>query len=115
MLPPTRSPGLSNPVSPPMGVSARDNYTTTSSGLHRHPQTLSPRHSDLSRYNSLPDTPRSVLPATMPLSYNGYSSSSYASHGPSSETPPFNAQETYGTITCEGTTVVPTLDAKIEK
>ena len=115
MLPPTRSPGLSNPVSPPMGVPARDNYTTTTSGLHRHPHTLSPRHSELSRYNSLPDTPRSVLSTTMPLAYNNYQSSSYSSHGQSPETPPFNAQETYGTITCEGTTVVPTLEAKIEK
>lgn len=95
-----------------MGVPTRDNYTTTSS-LHRH--TLSPRHSDLSRYNSLPDTPRSVLPTTMPLAYSNYQSSTYSSHGQSSETPPFNAQETYGTITCEGTTVVPTLEAKIEK
>ena len=96
-----------------MGVSARDNYTT--SGLHRHPHTLSPRHSDLSRYNSLPDTPRSVQPTTMPLAYSNYQSSSYPNHGQSSETPPFNAQETYGTITCDGTTVVPTLEAKIEK
>ncbi|KAF1357490.1 p53-like transcription factor [Lizonia empirigonia] len=37
------------------------------------------------------------------------------SHPSSSETPQFSAQETYGTITCEGTTVVPTLDAKVEK
>jgi meiosis-specific transcription factor NDT80 len=102
-------------VSPPMGVSARDNYTTASAGLHRHSQTLSPRHSDLSRYNSLPDTPRSVLSTNMPLTYSNYPSSSYGNHGQSSETPPFNAQETYGTITCEGTTIVPTLDAKVEK
>lgn len=98
-----------------MGLSARDNYTTTTSGLHRHSHTLSPRQSDPSRYNSLTDTPRSVLPTTMPLAYNNYPSSSYASHSQSQDTPPFNAQETYGTITCEGTTIVPTLEAKIEK
>lgn len=115
MLPPTRSPGLSNPVSPPMGVAARDNYTTTASGLHRHPHTLSPRHSELSRYNSLPDTPRSVVSTAMPLSYNNYGSSLYPAQDQSTATPPFSAQETYGTITCEGSTVVPTLDAKIEK
>lgn len=56
---------------------------------------------------SLAGTRSSVLSAAMPLTYSSYPSSS--------ETPPFNAQETYGTITCEGTTVVPTLDAKVEK
>lgn len=51
---------------------------------------------------------------TVPLQSNS-SSDSTTSHAPSPESPPFNAQETYGTITCEGTTVVPTLDAKIGK
>ena len=32
-----------------------------------------------------------------------------------SESPPFNAQETYGDITCDGTAVVPNIEAKIEK
>ncbi|KAF3031945.1 hypothetical protein E8E12_003354 [Didymella heteroderae] len=50
----------------------------------------------------------------MPLQSNG-SLDSTTSHGQSSETPPFKAQVTHGTIICEGTTVVPTLDAKIEK
>ena len=50
---------------------------------------------------------------TMPLpSYSNYQGSSY---GQEQQSPPFNAQETYGTITCEGTPVVPTLEAKIEK
>lgn len=94
-------------------MSARDNYTTATPGLHRHSHTLSPRHSDISRYNSLADTPRSVVTNTMPLpTYSNYQGSSY---GQDSASPPFNAQETYGTITCEGTPVVPTLEAKIEK
>lgn len=115
MLPPARSPGLGNPVSPPMGVSARDNYTTGTPGLHRHSHTLSPRYSDV-RYNSQSDTPRSVLATTMPLNYaGGYQASTYTNHNGSNETPPFNAQETYGTITCDGNTVVPSIDAKIEK
>jgi meiosis-specific transcription factor NDT80 len=99
-----------------MGVSARENYTTSTPGLHRHAHALSPRHSDISRYNSLPDTPRSVLSTTMPMStYNGYPAASYSAQGQTTETPPFNPQETFGTITCEGNTIVPNLDAKIEK
>lgn len=99
-----------------MGVSTRDNYTTGTSGLHRHSQTLSPR-SDLSRYGSLPDTPR-VLPTTMPLStYASYpgSVSHYGQHQSSVESPPFTTQDSYGTITSDGVTVTPTIDAKIEK
>ena len=84
--------------------------------MHRYSHTLSPR-SDLSRYNSQTDTPRSVLPTTMPLaSYNnGYHAGAYGPPAGSPESPPFNAQETWGTITCEGTAVTPTLDAKVEK
>ncbi|KAF2475753.1 p53-like transcription factor [Lindgomyces ingoldianus] len=122
MLPPARSPGMGNPVSPSMGASARDNYTTSTPGLLRHSHTLSPRqHSEASRYSSLPDTPRSVLPTTMPLTTSGaYGSallgygSQPAQHG-QNETPPFNAQETYVDITCEGTAVIPSIEAKIEK
>ncbi len=52
----------------------------------------------------------------MPMtSYNGYSSGGYGGHSSSSESPPFNPQDNYGTITCEGTTVIPNIDAKIEK
>ncbi|ORY10351.1 hypothetical protein BCR34DRAFT_588689 [Clohesyomyces aquaticus] len=54
----------------------------------------------------------------MPLSTSGpYSTPllGYASQPSSNETPPFNAQETYVDITCEGTAVVPSIDAKIEK
>ncbi|KAH7350273.1 hypothetical protein BKA66DRAFT_292267 [Pyrenochaeta sp. MPI-SDFR-AT-0127] len=116
MLPPTRSPGLVNPVSPPMGASTRDNYTTATPSLLRHPHTLSPRHIDNVRYNPLPDTPRSVIPTAMPLTnYNNYQTGNYGGHTSSTETPPFNTQDTYGTITCEGTTVTPNIDAKIEK
>lgn len=98
------------------GASTRDNYTTATPGLHRHPHTLSPR-SDITRYNTLPDTPRSVLSTAMPLttSYNGYQASNYGGHGSLPDTPPFNPQETYGTITCEGTQITPTIEAKIEK
>ncbi|KAF2850454.1 p53-like transcription factor [Plenodomus tracheiphilus IPT5] len=114
MLPPARSPGLGHSVSPSMGVSTRDNYTTGAPGLHRHSHALSPR-SDLSRYGSLPDTPR-VLPTSMPLSsYSSYSGSNYGQHQSSTDTPPFNAQESFGTMTCEGVTVTPTIDAKVEK
>ncbi|KAF2259888.1 p53-like transcription factor [Lojkania enalia] len=122
MLPPTRSP-MGNPVSPSLGASARDNYTTSTPGLHRHPHTtLSPRHSDLSRYSSLPDTPRSVLPTTMPLpASTGYvgvpNTMAYTSQPDRGiyETPPFNQQENYYEITCEGTSVTPNIEAKIEK
>ncbi|KAF1946844.1 p53-like transcription factor [Clathrospora elynae] len=116
MLPPARSPpGLGHSVSPSMGASARENYTTATPGLHRYPQTLSSR-SEISRYNSQPDTPRSVLPTTMPpTNYNGYQPNAYGGHTGSQETPPFNAQETWGTITCEGANVTPSIDAKIEK
>lgn len=115
MLPPARSPGLGHSVSPSMGgVSTRDNYTTGAPGLHRHSHALSPR-SDLSRYSSLPETPR-VLPTSMPIStYGSYSNGNYGQHSNSPETPPFNAQETFGTITCEGGTVTPAIDAKVEK
>jgi meiosis-specific transcription factor NDT80 len=119
MLPPTRSPGMGNPVSPALGPSTRDNYTTSTPGLHRHSHALSPRHSDLARYSSLPETPRSVLATTMPLSTPNYPSSGLVAYPSqpdrSNETPPFNAQENYGEITCEGAAVVPNIDAKIEK
>ncbi|KAF2877618.1 hypothetical protein BDV95DRAFT_153522 [Massariosphaeria phaeospora] len=119
MLPPARSPGMGNPVSPSLGTTARDNYTTATPGLHRHPHALSPRHpSDISRYSSLPDTPRSVLPTTMPLSASSYNPNAmlYGSQPDRSpETPPFNAQENYCDITCEGSNVIPTIEAKIEK
>jgi meiosis-specific transcription factor NDT80 len=118
MLPPTRSPGLGNSVSPSMGVSARDNYTTGTPGLHRHSHALSPRYSDISRYQSQPDTPRSVLQPTMPLStYTTYGSHtpSYSQQPGMPESPPFSAQENYGTIICDGQNVVPNIDAKIEK
>ncbi|KAH7072535.1 hypothetical protein FB567DRAFT_205194 [Paraphoma chrysanthemicola] len=116
MLPPTRSPGLGNSVSPAMSVAARDNYTTVTPGLHRHPHTLSPRTYDLTRYHSQPDVPRSVLPTTMPLNnYGNYTPTTYSTHSSSNESPPFNAQETWGTIISDGQTIVPNIDAKIEK
>jgi meiosis-specific transcription factor NDT80 len=54
----------------------------------------------------------------MPLTTN-YPSASISGYGSQSdrmsETPPFHTQENYVDITCEGTVVVPTIEAKIEK
>ncbi|KAF2111148.1 hypothetical protein BDV96DRAFT_187565 [Lophiotrema nucula] len=116
MLPPARSP-MGNPVSP---LSTRDNYASTTPGTLRHPHTtLSPRHSDLYRYGSSSDTPRSVLPTTMPLQTSGYTVPAMypqnAQVDRPTETPPFSGQENYYKITCEGTVVVPTIEAKIDK
>ncbi|KAF2729972.1 p53-like transcription factor [Polyplosphaeria fusca] len=116
MLPPTRSP-MGNPVSP--SLSARDNYTTSTPHLNRHPHTtLSPRHPDISRY-PLSDTPRSALPPTMSLSNSGgygvASSMPYGQPDRQSDSPPFNAQDTYYEITCEGTPVTLNIEAKIDK
>ena len=49
--------------------------------------------------------------------YNQYTTggASYTAHSASSESPPFNAQENYATISSDGTTIVPSIDAKIEK
>lgn len=47
--------------------------------------------------------------------YASYGASSYGSAVDNSQSPPFENQENLHTITCEGTTVVPTIDAKIEK
>lgn len=118
MLPPARSPGMGNPVSPSMGTAVRDNYTTSTPGLSRHPHALSPRHSDLPRYGSLPETPRSVVAATMPLNASyatGLVSSYGAQSQPDGQTPPFNAQEDYCEITCEGAKINPAIEAKVEK
>ncbi|KAF1960632.1 p53-like transcription factor [Byssothecium circinans] len=118
MLPPTRSPGMGTPVSPTLGGSARDNYTTSTPGMHRHTNPLSPRN-DLPRYSSLPETPRSLLTHNPPMnlpttSYNPIMS--YPSLADrQGDSPPFNAQENYCDVTCEGTTIVPTIEAKIEK
>ena len=43
------------------------------------------------------------------------SAATYASHSAMSESPPFNQQENFGTITSDGTTVTPNIEAKIEK
>jgi meiosis-specific transcription factor NDT80 len=50
----------------------------------------------------------------MPTGY-AYATQSYSSHTATSESPPFNAQENYATITSDGVTVTPNIDAKIEK
>lgn len=124
MLPPTRSPGMGNPVSPQSlgnSVSVRDNYTTSTPGLVRHPHTLSPRTSEISRYSSLPDTPRSVLPTTMSLNASAmYTPSGLSTYGSQAnptqlDSPPFHSQEENYEITCEGTKIVPTIEAKIDK
>lgn len=52
----------------------------------------------------------------LPNSYAGAGLAGYPTQGDrSSDTPPFNPQESYGEITCEGTTVMPNIEAKIEK
>lgn len=57
-----------------------------------------------------------MLPTTMPLTaYSGYHAGTYGAQPTSTDTPPFNEQENYATITCEGTSVIPNIDAKIEK
>ncbi|KAL6155238.1 hypothetical protein ACJBU6_06832 [Exserohilum turcicum] len=119
MLPTTaRSTGLGHSVSPSMGPLPRDNYTTGTSTIpHRYSHNLSTRP-DLPHYNSHPDTPRSMLSTTMPLNHyssNGYHTAAYGPPSGSPESPPFNAQQTYATITCEGSPVAPSIDAKIEK
>lgn len=116
MLPTARGTGLGHSVSPSMGPSPSDNYTTGTSNMHRYSHNLSPRP-DLSQYSSQPDTPRSVLPTAMPLNNysNAYHAGTYGPPSGSPESPPFNPQETYATITCEGRPVTPTIDAKIEK
>lgn len=122
MLPPARSPGMGNQVSPSLGASVRDNYTTSTPGLHRH--TLSPRsHAEsISRapYSSLPDIPRSVLPTSMSSSVASYGNTAPVlgyppQHDRQADTPPFNAQETLYEIACNGSNVTAHIDAKIEK
>lgn len=125
MLPPARSPGMGNQVSPSLSASVRDNYTTSTPGLHRH--TLSPRsHAEsISRapYSSLPDIPRSVLPTSMSLSTPSVASYGNTApvlgyppqHDRQADTPPFNPQETLHDITCNGSNVTAHIDAKIEK
>jgi meiosis-specific transcription factor NDT80 len=110
---------MGNPVSP--SLSARDNYTTSTPHLNRHPHTtLSPRHHDLSRYN-LPDTqPRSVLSTTMSMSTNSaYAVGGAMTYGHQAErmaeSPAFKQPDIFCEITCEGTPVRPTIDAKIDK
>lgn len=101
-----------------MGAAARDNYTTSTPGLSRHTHALSPRHSDIPRYGSLPETPRSVVAAAMPLttSYSSGLVGSYATQSqPDGQSPPFNAQENYGDITADGQNVNLNIDAKVEK
>ncbi|KAI9785305.1 MAG: hypothetical protein M1839_000322 [Geoglossum umbratile] len=70
MPPPSRSPGIVNPVSPSLVASARDNYTTSTPHLTRH--TLPARNSSelLSRspHSPLPSTPRSAESAGIALS-----------------------------------------------
>jgi meiosis-specific transcription factor NDT80 len=54
----------------------------------------------------------------MPLETYGsayQSAATHAGHSAMIESPPFNQQENYGTITSGGTTVIPNIEAKIEK
>jgi meiosis-specific transcription factor NDT80 len=63
------------------------NHTISSPGLHHYPPILPAQNFGLSAY---------------PFFLN-------------EETPPFNPQETWYTVTCEGKTITPTINAKIEK
>jgi meiosis-specific transcription factor NDT80 len=120
LLPPARPSLGGNPVSP--STTIRDNYATSTPGLQRH--MISPRsHVDSltrSSYNSVPDTPRSMIPsANMSLSpsYGGGSGLSYQNSHEAKEvdTPPFSSQEDFHEILCDGHVVKPSIDAKIEK
>ncbi|KAK7560170.1 hypothetical protein IWX47DRAFT_886696 [Phyllosticta citricarpa] len=130
MLPPTRSPGMGNPVSPSMSATARENYTTSTPHLNRH--ITSPRHSESGpsrgSYTSMPETPRSVLHPGGALPLTSPSSIAYSSTGanmlpyqphhearPQTESPPFSAQETFHDIISDGQSITPQLDCKIEK
>jgi len=59
----------------------------------------------------------SVFATTMPLNtmYPSTGIMGYIQPAQLSSTPPFNAQENYGEITSDGTTVVPNIEANIEK
>lgn len=61
------------------------------------------------------NAPRSVLSTSVPLTYSDYRLSSYASRAQSSASPPFNPQETYGRIICDGAAVSLFPSARIEK
>ncbi|KAF1987435.1 p53-like transcription factor [Aulographum hederae CBS 113979] len=111
MLPPStaRSPGILNPVSTSLRDSARDNYTTSTPGISRHP--ISP-----TRYS---DTPRATAYSSHPMmSEYGMSQQSASFLSPDQrmhDTPPFDPQETLYDIVCDNSVVVPNIEAKIEK
>src|ERR1700743_689219 len=115
MLPPTRSPGSGNPVSPPFGGTARGNYTTSTPHLSRHTPIHPPRSRDetLARvqYGNLTDnTPRALHSAPMSLSpppaghYNPVSSvlGYQPPHERHHETPPFAELQIHLEMTCDG-------------
>ncbi|KAF2141439.1 uncharacterized protein K452DRAFT_228903, partial [Aplosporella prunicola CBS 121167] len=131
MLPPARSPGLGNPVSPSLSTTARDNYTTSTPGLHRH-GALSPRsHADSltnrTPYSSVPDTPRSVLsqqslslspPGAIPPYTNAATMLTYPTQHDTrqqTESPPFADQETFHEISSDGQIIVPQITCRVEK
>ncbi|KAF4308793.1 ndt80 like DNA-binding family protein [Botryosphaeria dothidea] len=130
MLPPARSPGMGNPVSPSsLSATARDNYTTSTPHINRHG--LSPRshpESITRSFAPMPDTPRSVVtpggalslspPNTLPYGSAGANMLSYpAQHDARQqpESPPFSAQETFHEITSDGQAIAPHIDCKVEK
>jgi meiosis-specific transcription factor NDT80 len=51
----------------------------------------------------------------LPASYSNASIMNYGQHPDRNDTPPFNNQENYGEVTCDGNPVVPSIEAKIEK
>jgi meiosis-specific transcription factor NDT80 len=116
MLPPTRSPGIGQPVSPSIGTTARENYTTSTPGLQRHtiPSVLSRQP----HYGQIPDTtPRNLNTATMtaPLQAYGNVTSMNYQHERAPETPPFESMESLHDIYCDSHLVQPHIDCKIEK
>ena len=123
MLPSTRSPGSNVPVTPPLGVTPRDNYTATPQ-LGRH--ALSPRSHNESLAHSSYATPRGVFPSSTstmslsPSSAGSYSSASALHPGNftgtgESRSPPFPTLQMLHHITCDGTEITPDIHAKIEK
>jgi meiosis-specific transcription factor NDT80 len=105
-------------VSSAVGVSVRDNYITSTPGLHRHSHTPQLRHKDVARYSSFPEAPRNVLDTTMPVksTYLSAGMAGYvARHDELSCTLPFDTQYNFGEITYEGYTVLPKIEAIVEK
>ncbi|KAF2836050.1 p53-like transcription factor [Patellaria atrata CBS 101060] len=123
MLPPSRT-TADHQVSPSLSATAR--YTTAAAPFaNRHNSfshnPLSPRHhaEPYRGYGSIPDTPRTIVANSnmsgQQASY-GAGMGMYSSHNARSEdTPPFGKQENIRELTCDGQSVNPIINCKIEK